>query len=44
MRSRHFKALLIIYFIILIQSLKTALSKPKHVAMFFYIVYIIKLC
>jgi hypothetical protein len=34
MKSRNFKALLIIYLILLIQSLKMASSKPKHVATF----------
>ena len=44
MKSRHIKVLLIIYLIILCHSLKMASSKPKHVAMFSSIVYIIKLC
>ena len=32
--SRHFEALIIIYLVILNQSLKMASIKPKHVAMF----------
>jgi hypothetical protein len=43
-RYRHFKASLIIYLTLLSQNLKMASSKPKHVAMFFLIVYIIRLC
>jgi len=34
LKSRNFKALLIIYLIIFNQSLKMASSKPKHVAVF----------
>ena len=33
-RSLHFKALLIIYLMILIQSLKMAASESKRIAMF----------
>jgi hypothetical protein len=35
MTTSPFKALLIMYLILLIQSLKMASSKPKHVAVFF---------
>jgi len=41
---QKFKALLITYFIILIQTLKMASSKSKHIALLFLIVYILKLC
>jgi hypothetical protein len=34
-RFRHLKSLLIIYLIILSQSMEMATSKPKHVAAFF---------
>jgi len=37
-------ALFIIYLILLNLSMKMASSKPKHVAMFSEIVYVVKLC